>query len=68
MTPSPPTPAEVEALREFAALHGPGWKAQLRYRWLNATATATLHRLRNTHGPAWLDGYRLDRDEEAEDG
>ena len=68
MTPSPLTPAEVEALREFEALHGPGWKAQLRYRWLNATATTPLHRLSNTHAPAWLDGYRLDRDEEAGDG
>lgn len=57
--PAEPSPAEVAALRAFANAHGRYWKAELRRQWMNASASPTLHHLRNRLGPAWLCGYRL---------
>lgn len=31
--------------------------AELGIEWQLATAPAPLHRLRNTHGPSWLEGF-----------
>jgi len=58
-TPPPLTPDQLRALQDFARRHGPRWKAHLRELWMRATACPTLHQLRNTHGPSWLDRFRL---------
>ena len=50
---------QIEALQLFARTHGRSWKSRLRTEWSNATADPLLHRLRNTHGPLWLERYRL---------
>lgn len=42
------------ALARYAVLRGPDWKAALRGEWMAARSEPALHRLRNTHGPAWL--------------
>lgn len=48
--------AEVTA---YALKHGENWKDQLASDWMNGRTTGTLQRLRNTHGPAWLQAYSL---------
>jgi len=54
------TPSQLHSLQIFAALHGRCWKQHLRAAWMNARGvTPDLHHLRNTHGPSWLDGFRL---------
>lgn len=53
------TNEQLQALREYAKEHGRKWKDDLHYEWMNASAPSTLHRLRNTHGPAWLVGFRI---------
>ena len=55
----PLTDDEMAAITEFAQVHGRTWKAKLRDLWMRAAAPATLHRLRNTHGPAWLATFKL---------
>ena len=47
------------ALARYAVLCGPDWKDALRGDWMAATAEPDLHRLRNTHGPAWLDAFAM---------
>lgn len=46
---------QTVALRAYAREHGRSWKTKLWVEWMNATANPLLHRLRNAHGPAWLD-------------
>ena len=58
----PPTDQELEALREYAARHGRSWKSVLNHAWMGEPPhddRPILRRLRNTHGPTWLDRYRL---------
>lgn len=56
----PLTEAQLAALIEWRDDHGPErWKAALRRAWVLASAPAPLHRLRNTHGPAWLGSFTL---------
>lgn len=46
----------------FAQLEGHNWKSKLREMWETGTVDEsyqTLYRLRNSHGPSWLDAYRL---------
>ncbi len=50
---------QIQALRLFARTHGRRWKSRLRIEWSDAAADPLLHRLRNTHGLAWLERYRL---------
>lgn len=59
-----PTPEEMVALRTFAAAQGRCWKAALRQKWMDASAPAILHGLRNRLGPTWLDRFRLPADPE----
>lgn len=57
---TPLDPDALAALRLFAALRGRTWKAALARAWeANNTGPPELQRLRNTHGPAWLAGFRL---------
>lgn len=58
---APLTPDELAAVVEFANTHGRTWKADLRDLWMRAAAPATLHRLRNTHGPSWLASFKLSK-------
>lgn len=55
---------QVEALREFATMHGPAWKAELRDQWISARTTGLLHQLRNSHGPSWLTDFQLPKPQE----
>ncbi len=61
--PLPPlTEEEVNALQDYAARHGRSWKRILNNAWMGETSHddgGILRRLRNTHGPTWLDRYRL---------
>ena len=52
----------MAALRSMRAGSGRVWKARLRRLWERGEAGPTLHRLRNTHGPAWLAGFRFPED------
>jgi hypothetical protein len=70
------TQAEHDMLREFAARFGRNWKSILRLMWETTNYneltlrygddTQILHRIRNTHGPAWLARFRL-ADNDAEE-
>ncbi|ESW92667.1 hypothetical protein NKL07_21905 [Mesorhizobium sp. C280B] len=56
------TPEELAAVQAYAAKHGRMWKSILRGAWLGQPPyddTGTLRNLRNTHGPSWLDGFKL---------
>ena len=66
------TPDELEAITEFAKEEGRKWKATLSDTyWYNARIWYSrkdpfnpyrghlLHGLRNSHGPSWLDGFKL---------
>ncbi|MDQ0563032.1 alkanesulfonate monooxygenase SsuD/methylene tetrahydromethanopterin reductase-like flavin-dependent oxidoreductase (luciferase family) [Rhizobium mesoamericanum] len=59
----PPLTAEqVQALQAYAARHGRGWKSVLNRVWMGEPPhddAGTLRRLRNSHGPSWLQSYRL---------
>lgn len=61
--PLPPlTDQEVKALQDYAARHGRSWKRILNYAWMGEAPRDDGHilrKLRNTHGPTWLDRYRL---------
>lgn len=61
--PHPPlSPEEVKALQDYAARHGRPWKRILNHVWMGEAPyddDPILRRLRNTHGPTWLNRYRL---------
>jgi hypothetical protein len=52
----------LAALKDFKKRHGPQWKSKLNSMWMLASAPGVLHRLRNTHGPSWLAGYKLPKE------
>lgn len=58
----PLTTEQLTALRQFAKTHGRYWKAELRGHWERASLSGTIHALRNSHGPSWLNSYRLSMD------
>ena len=53
--------AELEALEYYAAKNGRRWKSKLSDAWMRADddLPVLLYRLRNTHGPSWLAGFRF---------
>lgn len=61
------TPNELEALQEFAAAHGRGWKELLLCKyWYNArvwNGRNELHNIRNEFGPRWLANFKLPKTE-----
>ena len=59
----PLTDDQLAALFRFASIAGRHWKQSLRDGWQHGTNTAELQHLRNTHGPRWLDGFKLPREE-----
>jgi len=53
---------QVAALQAYAARHGRRWKSILNNVWMGGAPYddgGILRRLRNTHGPSWLQRYRL---------
>lgn len=62
-----PTAEEISALQTFARICGPRWKVTLRECWmndmlrvyLNSNDAALVRALRNTHGPSWLNRFKL---------
>jgi hypothetical protein len=61
------TSTQLQALRAFASANGRSWKQELRSQWMAASAIPVLHALRNTHGPSWLAGFRLNAHHETVD-
>jgi len=58
----PLTKQEEAALEDYAARHGRSWKRVLNDSWMGEKPHddgPILRKLRNTHGPTWLDRYRL---------
>jgi hypothetical protein len=53
---------QVAALQAYDTRHGRRWKSILNHVWMGGAPCddgGTLRRLRNTHGPSWLQRYRL---------
>jgi hypothetical protein len=58
----PLTPEQEAALQAYAARHGRSWKSILNNAWMGGPPFddgGLLRRLRNSHGPTWLQSYRL---------
>lgn len=63
-----PSPEQIEALTQFAAIHGRNWKSVLRDAWMDGDYQGfenshLLQQVRNTFGPSFLIGFRLDKDQ-----
>jgi hypothetical protein len=58
----PLTPEELKAVKSFAAYAGRCWKQELRYAWMSASLPGHLHKLRNSHGPSWLNSFKLEEE------
>jgi hypothetical protein len=59
---SPLTPEQEAALQAYAARHGRRWKSILNNAWMGGPPFddgGLLRGLRNSHGPTWLQSYRL---------
>lgn len=58
----PLTPEQDAALQAYAARHGRRWKSILNNAWMGGPPHddgGLLRGLRNSHGPTWLQSYRL---------
>lgn len=58
----PLTDEQQAALQAYAARHGRRWKSILNNVWMGGAPYddgGTLRGIRNTHGPSWLQSYRL---------
>lgn len=58
----PLTPEQEAALQAYAARHGRRWKSILNNAWMGGPPYddgGLLRGLRNSHGPTWLQSYRL---------
>jgi hypothetical protein len=63
-----PSTEQIDALKQFAAIHGRYWKSVLRDAWMDGDYRGfenswLLQQVRNTFGPSWLVRFRLDRDQ-----
>lgn len=59
-----PSPAQLDALRVYAAMHGRRWKDKLYSDWASGRDACRengelLRQIRNQFGPLWLDTFRL---------
>jgi hypothetical protein len=61
MTKQAPTAEQLDALQEWARVHGRNWKQALRDAWLSGDGrdAGPLRQLRNTLGPSWLNSFKL---------
>ncbi|TCN28624.1 hypothetical protein [Sinorhizobium americanum] len=60
----PLTPEQEVALQAYAARHGRRWKSILNNAWMGGPPYddgGLLRGLRNSHGPTWLQSYRLSK-------
>jgi hypothetical protein len=62
-----PSTEQIEALTQFAAIHGRNWKSVLRDAWMDGDYQGfenshLLQQVRNTFGPSFLIGFRLDKE------
>jgi len=60
-----PTPAQLAALKAFAAKYGHTWRTKLNDAWLLGRDASEpgghlLRQLRNTLGPSWLASFKLE--------
>ncbi|WP_088939847.1 hypothetical protein [Rhizobium sp. N122] len=58
----PLTPEQEAALQAYAVRHGRRWKSILNNAWMGGPPYddgGLLRGLRNSHGPTWLQSYRL---------
>ncbi len=58
------TPAQIKALREYAARNGRLWKSKLRECWMTGSYergddSMNLQQVRNNLGPSWLIRFRI---------
>lgn len=65
----PLTVEELEALRTYASMHGRTWKSKLSSWWQSSPVVSSeparlVYCLRNTHGPSWLDKFKLPEPEQ----
>lgn len=58
----------AQAVLDYAKANGRQWKQKLLSDWLAARLRGAIHRVRNTHGPAWLEKVRLEELESAAKG
>jgi len=56
------TPEEMQALKSYAAYAGRTWKDELRRAWMSASLPGHLHKLRNSHGPSWLNQFQFPKE------
>jgi hypothetical protein len=63
-----PTPEQLAALKKWAAQYGRTWKSKLRLAWYGGGYgdfdgdSGPLQQIRNTLGPTWLIGFRIQAD------
>lgn len=62
-----PTTEQIQALKEFAKIHGRNWKSVLRDAWMDGDYQGfenchLLQQIRNTFGPGWLIRFVLPKD------
>ncbi|WP_245269838.1 hypothetical protein M728_005351 (plasmid) [Ensifer sp. WSM1721] len=65
----PLIPEQEAALQAYAARHGRRWKSILNAVWMGGAPHddgGILRGLRNSHGPTWLQSYRLARGSSAQ--
>lgn len=63
-----PSPEQLRALRDYAAVYGPRWKSRLLQHWQNENLVCPsrpgdlplLRQVRNQFGPSWLTRFRLE--------
>jgi hypothetical protein len=53
------TTEQLDAIKEYAAIYGRTWKQSLRDDWMAARCIGAVHALRNSHGPSWLNSFKL---------
>lgn len=58
-----PNPAQLQAIREYAARKGVIWKEHLLQAWMNGSDANEpdghlLRQVRNEFGPVWLNQYK----------
>lgn len=60
---TPPSPDQLAALQQYAAIYGRRWKSELGDLWQSGRANAVLQSVRNEFGPSWLASFKLESGE-----
>ncbi len=56
---TPLTIDQITAIRAYQKSKGRNWKQNLSLDWQSGNIAGSLYSLRNTHGPSWLQSFRL---------